>query len=89
MLGKEAALALGMDLQGGEWRDVYGIAGKIRCFKRTVQLTVPGFEDEPFDAVVWASDKLNVNLLGHDNFFHKFNVGFNSKEKKLVLDDRK
>ena len=89
MIGRDSAQTLGIELTGGQWTDVYGICGKIRCFQRKVRLAVNGFESEPFDAVVLVSDKLNLNILGDDNFFHHFKVGFDSKDRKLVLDNRK
>ncbi len=69
--------------------DVYGILGKVACFERRVTLTVPGFEEHPFESTVYVSSRLKHNLLGRDNFFLHFRVGFDLKEKMLFLDDRK
>ena len=79
-----------MPLAGGDQRRVHGIHNSaITCCKRPVRLAVAGFE-QPFDSYVFVSSELQplYNLLGRDNFFVKFRVGFDQKDRKLILDDR-
>lgn len=89
LMGKDSAGLLGMELEGGPKHDVYGILGKVVCFGRKVSLAVPGFDSHPFESTVYVSPRLKHNLLGRDNFFLHFRVGFDLKEKTLILDDRK
>ncbi|MFH1200581.1 MAG: retropepsin-like aspartic protease [Candidatus Micrarchaeota archaeon] len=90
LLGAEFAAQLGMDLSEGRKREVRGVQGhKIVCVEKKVLLTVPGFGN-PFESSVIVGHDLRPihNLLGRDNFFHHYRVGFDQKERKLVLDDR-
>ena len=91
LLSKECAEELGMDFDTGKKREVKGIShSAIHCVEKKVSMTVPGF-DAPFESMVLVSRELRLlhNLLGRDNFFIKYRIGLDQKEKKLVLDDRK
>lgn len=91
LLSREYAGAFDMPLVGGSKREVRGIHGHaVDCFERKVYLSIPGFEDA-FESTVHVSNDLRLvhNLIGRDNFFVQFKVGFDQKEKKLFLDDRK
>ena len=90
ILRKDVAQALGMPLSGGERREIHGINRvAVKCYARKVFLSMPVFE-RPFESIVYISKDLQplYNLLGRDNFFIQYRVGFDQKERKLLLDDR-
>ncbi len=91
LLSKDCAEELGMDFDSGKKREVKGIAhSAISCVEQKVSMAVPGF-DAPFESTVLISRDLKLlhNLLGRDNFFIKYRVGIDQKERKILLDDRK
>ncbi len=88
LLSRDCAVELGMSFDGFR-RDVHGICGQAPSFQKKVRLTTSGFEEKPFDATVYACRELKHNLLGRDNFFHQYLVGFDGRERKLYLDDRR
>ncbi len=90
LLGTDVAKELGMNFDEGRKKEVRGIHGhKIQCVEKKVLLSVPGF-DAPFESALYIARELKLphNLLGRDNFFNQFRVGFDQKERKLFLDDR-
>ncbi len=91
LLSRECAEELGMDFDSGTKHEIKGIAhSAIRCVEKKVSMAVPGF-DAPFESMVLVSRDLRLvhNLLGRDNFFIKYCVGIDQKERKIMLSDRK
>ena len=91
LIQKEHALELGMDFETGKKKTIKGICRHgMDCVEKKVQLSVAGF-DEPFESSVYVSKDIHLttNLLGRDNFFEHYLVGFDQKGKKISLDDRR
>jgi len=91
LLSRDCAQKLGMDFSQGRTRPVNGILGhKVGFVEKRVKLAVPGF-DKPFESVVFISNEFSHqdSILGRDNFFVLYRVGFDQKARELVLDDRR
>lgn len=91
LLSREYAKELGMDFSDGEKRVVKGICRHhgVECVKKKILLYIPEF-DKPFESTIYVCEDLQLvhNLLGRDNLFIQYRVGFDQKEKTLLLEDR-
>ncbi|MEW6556000.1 MAG: aspartyl protease family protein [Elusimicrobiota bacterium] len=80
----EIANHLGIEVEEGEEILLEGISGKISIYlhKVTIQIGI-----DKFDATVGFSEEYTAsfNLIGRKDFFDRFIISFNEKNKKLEL----
>ena len=77
--------ALGSEIEHGERRMFRGAGGRILAYRHVLNVRIL---DQAFPLTVFFSrDYLpSVNLLGRDNFFHKFRVAFDETAQQVTLE---
>ena len=91
LLNRNCATEMGMDFNDGPVKRVSGVGQRsVKVVEKHVKLSIPAFNSS-FDTKIFGSNDLNMvhNLLGRDNFFDQYLVGFDQRARKVLLNDRR
>jgi len=81
------AEALGVDLSTCTETSVTGVGAIAKGYMTTVDFQVQGFNNSFSSPVIFVENLPVPTLLGQLNFFQHFNVHFQKKNHKLILED--
>lgn len=80
----EVGEVLGLDIEKGDKTELTGIGGRIAVYRHYIPLTVADWQIKCLIAFSYEF-KVSVNILGRNNFFHKFVVCFDEIKRVTAL----